>query len=136
MAKTHRRLVAKLIGLPETELYAAMRKQWNDSHGRPTSESGSQWKPHAAKTKEAGDGAMARAVEKHQSPAESRCRDTHGGKRVSDIVLALPERALTILPGFPPMDRRQTHEEGSRRESSVESFASRTARRSCFVRSW
>ncbi len=32
---------------------------------------------------------------------------------MTDIVLAVPERALTILPGFPPMDRRETHEERS-----------------------
>ena len=30
-----------------------------------------------------------------------------------DIVLAVAERALTVLPGFPPMDRRETHEERS-----------------------
>ena len=67
----------------------------------------------AVEPKQAGDGAIAVAVEEHQSPAESRGRDAHGGKRVPDIVLAVPERALTVLPGFSPKDGRQTHEEGS-----------------------
>ena len=40
MAKAHRCLVAKVMGLPEAEVYAAMRKQWNDSHHRPTPEQG------------------------------------------------------------------------------------------------
>jgi hypothetical protein len=28
------------------------------------------------------------------------------------IVLAISERAFAVLPGFPPMDRREAHEEG------------------------
>lgn len=39
MMKAHRCLVAKLIGIPEPELYAAMRKRWNDVHDRPSSRS-------------------------------------------------------------------------------------------------
>jgi transcriptional regulator with XRE-family HTH domain len=38
MAKAHRRMVAKFLGLREIELYSTMRKRWNDSHGRPTPE--------------------------------------------------------------------------------------------------
>lgn len=30
----HRRLVAQFLGLPETELHVAMRKQWNHRHNR------------------------------------------------------------------------------------------------------
>jgi DNA-binding XRE family transcriptional regulator len=40
MAKVHRRKVAEFVGLPEGEVYAAMRKQWNNSHGRPTPKEG------------------------------------------------------------------------------------------------
>lgn len=36
MTIAHRRLLAKFVGVPEAEVYAAMRKRWNDSHGRPT----------------------------------------------------------------------------------------------------
>src|SRR5450759_222539 len=32
---------------------------------------------------------------------------------MADIVLAITERALTVLPGFPPMYRREAHEEGT-----------------------
>ena len=40
MAKGHRLLVARFTGLSETAVYAAMRKQWNDSHNRTTPEGG------------------------------------------------------------------------------------------------
>ena len=36
MGKAHRRTIAEFLGLPEDELYAAMRKRWNDSHGKLT----------------------------------------------------------------------------------------------------
>ncbi len=38
MVKAHRALIARLLGLPEGELHAAMRKRWNDAHGRRTPE--------------------------------------------------------------------------------------------------
>jgi len=38
MAKAHRVLVARFTGFSETDVYAAMRKRWNDSHDRPTPE--------------------------------------------------------------------------------------------------
>ena len=38
MSKAHRHLVAQFIGLSEGALYSMMRKRWNDSHGKPTSE--------------------------------------------------------------------------------------------------
>jgi DNA-binding XRE family transcriptional regulator len=38
MAKAHRRRVARFVQVPEHELDAAMRKQWNNSHRRPTPE--------------------------------------------------------------------------------------------------
>lgn len=36
VAKAHRALVARFVGLPEFEVYALMRRQWNDSHQRRT----------------------------------------------------------------------------------------------------
>ena len=38
MVTGHRRIVAKFLGLPKAEVDFTMRKQWNDSHGRPTPE--------------------------------------------------------------------------------------------------
>ena len=38
MAKAHRRLVARFVGLPEAELDAAMGKRWNESNRRPAAE--------------------------------------------------------------------------------------------------
>jgi transcriptional regulator with XRE-family HTH domain len=40
MLIAHRCLVAKFTGLSEAEIYAAMRKRWNDSHGRSTPQHG------------------------------------------------------------------------------------------------
>ena len=36
MNKAHRRMVARFLGLPESQLDREMRRRWNDSHGRPT----------------------------------------------------------------------------------------------------
>jgi transcriptional regulator with XRE-family HTH domain len=36
MTKGHRRKVAQFLGLPEAEVYADMRRRWNDSHQRAT----------------------------------------------------------------------------------------------------
>ena len=33
--------------------------------------------------------------------------------RMTDIVLAVSKCALTVLPGFAPVDRREAHEEGA-----------------------
>ena len=67
----------------------------------------------AAEPEETRDGAVADPVEEHQAPAESRRRNAQGCKCMPSIVLAVSERALTVLPGFPPMDRREPHEEGT-----------------------
>lgn len=37
MAKAHRALVARFVGLPEQEIYDLMRQRWSESHGRQTS---------------------------------------------------------------------------------------------------
>ena len=67
----------------------------------------------AAEPEETRDGAVADPVEEHQAPAKSRRRNAQGCKGMPSIVLAISERALTVLPGFPPMDRREAHEEGT-----------------------
>ena len=36
MLKAHRSLVARLLAVPAIQVSAAMRKRWNDSHGRAT----------------------------------------------------------------------------------------------------
>jgi hypothetical protein len=55
---------------------------------------------------------VADPVEEHESPTErSRC-DAQRGERVPGIVLAVPERTLTVFPGFPPVHRREAHEKG------------------------
>lgn len=36
IAKAHRALVARFVGLPEAEVHAVLRQQWNDSHRHRT----------------------------------------------------------------------------------------------------
>ena len=67
----------------------------------------------AAEPEESSDGFIAHPVEEHQAPAKSRRRNAQGCKGVPRIVLAVAERALAVLPGFPPMHRREAHEEGT-----------------------
>src|SRR5207253_8869012 len=67
----------------------------------------------AAEPEESSDGSVAHPVEEHQAPAKSRRRNAQGCKGVPRIVLAVAERALAVLPGFPPMHRREAHEEGT-----------------------
>ena len=36
LAKTHRNMIARFLGMPASDVYCAMRKRWNTSHRRPT----------------------------------------------------------------------------------------------------
>src|SRR5262245_46288526 len=40
-------------------------------------------------------------------PSQHRRRQADGRNRMTEIVLAIPERALAVLPRLAPMDRRQ-----------------------------
>src|SRR6185312_9921415 len=67
----------------------------------------------AAEPEESSDEAIAHPVEEHQTPAKSRRRNAQRCKGVPRIVLAVAERALPVLPRFPPMYRGEAHEEGA-----------------------
>src|ERR1017187_5159638 len=66
----------------------------------------------AAEPEETSNGAVADSVEEYQAPTKSGRRNAQGCKCMPSIVLAISERAFAVLPGFPPMDRREAHEEG------------------------
>jgi len=74
----------------------------------------------AAEPDETRDGAVADPVEEYQAPAKSRRRNAEACKCMPSIVLAISERALTVLPGFPPVHRREAHEEGTLRKKRTE----------------
>src|SRR5579864_8460651 len=67
----------------------------------------------AAEPEESSYEAIAHPVEEHQAPAKGRRRNAKRCEGVPRIVLAVAERALAVLPGFPPMHRREAHEEGT-----------------------
>src|SRR5579864_2038936 len=67
----------------------------------------------AAEPEESSYDSMAHPVEEHQAPAKGRRRNAQGCEGVARIVLAVAERALAVLPGFPPMHRREAYEEGT-----------------------
>ena len=50
-------------------------------------------------------------VEEEEFPAQGSRREAHRPQRMTDIVLAVPERALAILPGLSPKNGREPHEE-------------------------
>ena len=56
------------------------------------------------------DGAI-HTVEEVDFPPEGSRRESHRSQCMADIVLAVPERTLAILPGLPPKNGRQPHEE-------------------------
>ena len=51
-----------------------------------------------------------------QVPAHQRRRHPHGRHGVPDVVLAVAERALAVLPGLAPVNRRQRREEAALRQ--------------------
>src|ERR1035438_1948696 len=55
-------------------------------------------------------------IEEAEFPPEGRRREPHRPQRMTDIVLAVPERTLAILPGLPPMNGREPHEESALRK--------------------
>src|SRR5207302_11044184 len=58
-------------------------------------------------------------------PAERRRRDAQRADRVADVVLAVAEGALTVLPRLAPVHGRQSQEERLRREAAHQALEER-----------
>jgi hypothetical protein len=65
----------------------------------------------AVESEKLGHGGAAHTVEEADIPPEGSRRESHRPQRMADIVLAVPECTLAILPGLPPKNGRQPHEE-------------------------
>ena len=65
----------------------------------------------AVESEKLGQGRATDAVEKADFPPEGGRRESHRPQRVADIMLAVPERALSIFPGLAPKNGRQPDEE-------------------------
>src|SRR5262249_17347113 len=50
-------------------------------------------------------------VEEEEFPAQGGSREAQSPKDMPDVMLAVPERALAILPGLSPMNGREPHED-------------------------
>ena len=70
----------------------------------------------AIEPEELRDGGVVHAVEEEEFPSESCGREAHCPERVADVVLAIPERALAILPGFSPVNGGEPDEERALRK--------------------
>ncbi len=80
----------------------------------------------AIEAEEGRDAIIAKPVPNERAPAERPGRAAHRGDGVSGVVLAIAKRALAVLPGFAPVNRRQTHEEsahGQERDEPGRHFA-------------
>ena len=71
------------------------------------------WKPSSGQF---GDSVLRTTVQDNRLPSQRRRRDPYGPNRMSDIMVAIPERSFSIFPRFTPMDGSQTDEERLRRE--------------------
>ncbi len=60
---------------------------------------------------ERGDRTMRPRGKKVGPPPKHRRGQADGRDRMTEIVLAVPERPLAVLPRLPPVDRRQGHED-------------------------
>src|ERR1700730_6588807 len=52
-------------------------------------------------------------IENVKFPAKSGGRETHRPQRMTDILLAISECTLAVLPSLPPVNGGQSHEEGT-----------------------
>src|SRR2546422_9351187 len=62
------------------------------------------------------DGLIRKAVQHNGRPAQRRGSDPDGPDRVARVVLAVAERALAIFPRLPPVNGRESNQEGLRRK--------------------
>ena len=65
----------------------------------------------AGKAEQRRDVVVGPAGEDAEVPAQKRRREAQRGQRVAGVVLAVPERALAVLPRLAPGDRRKPDEE-------------------------
>src|SRR3989449_3990708 len=62
------------------------------------------------------DGLIRKAVQHNGGPAQRRGSDPDGPDRGARVVLAVAERALAVLPRLPPVNGRESNQEGLRRK--------------------
>ena len=65
----------------------------------------------AVETQEPSDHGARKARKQRKAPTLCGRSNPERSQRVADIVLTIPEGPLSVLPGFSPMDRRQTRDE-------------------------
>src|SRR6266849_10112365 len=68
----------------------------------------------ASRTQERGDGVFRDSIKQHHLPSECRSGNSCRPNRMTCIVVAVTERPLPILPGFPPVNGGEPEEKCAR----------------------